>query len=125
MERLQYMPERLNPGVTLDVESGTFTIFGRSCPENAVEFYKPVLQWIDDYKENPLEKTVFEFKLQYYNTASSKVIYAILSKLDDIYENGHDVVIKWFYSPKDESLLDAAEDFSSLISVPMEIISTT
>ncbi len=122
MELLKYMPERLNPGVTLDVESGTFTIFGRSCPENAVEFYKPILQWLDDYKMNPLEKTIFEFRLEYYNTASSKVIYAILSKLDDIYENGHDVEVKWYYSPKDESLLDAAEDFSGLVEVPMEII---
>ncbi len=122
MEILKYLPDKMFPGVTLDPESNTFEIYGRSCPENAISFYKPILQWLDDYNENPSEQTVFVFRLEYYNTASSKVIYSILRKLEDLYELGNNVLIKWIYSPRDEALLDAAEDFRDLISVPMEII---
>ncbi len=125
MEILKYRPQKLHPGVTLDINSGTFEIYGRSCPENAILFYKPILEWLDEYKNHPLEKTVFEFRLKYYNTSSSKVFYAILSKLDGIYEKGYDVFVKWSYPAQDEALLDAAEDFRSLISVPMEITETS
>ncbi len=122
MEKLTFIAEKMHPGITLDAASETFVIYGKSCPENAVDFYKPVLQWLDEYKNNPLEKTVFEFNLQYYNTASSKVFYAILLKLENIHKEGSDVLIKWFYNKNDEMLIDAAQDFRELIDIPMELV---
>ena len=78
MKIVKYEPQGLKPGITLDIDNNIFEVYGKSCPENVVEFYQPLMDWLDEYKENALEKTVFEFRLQYYNTASSKVLFIII-----------------------------------------------
>ena len=62
------------PTIILDKESGIFEISGRSLPEDVTTFYEPVLNWLDEYQEEANPKTVFAFKLVYFNTASSKLI---------------------------------------------------
>ena len=42
------------PTVKFDSTEGVFEIKGRSIPENSVEFYKPLVDWLDSYKETPL-----------------------------------------------------------------------
>ncbi len=122
MRIIHYKPDGLKPGVTLDVDNNKFEISGKSCPENVVEYYQPILDWLDDYKEIALDKTVFEFRLQYYNTASSKVLFIIMQKLENIYETGKDILVKWYYPDDDEALEEAGEEYDDLIDVPFELI---
>jgi hypothetical protein len=37
------------PTVKFDASAGVFEIKGRSIPENSVEFYKPLVDWLDGY----------------------------------------------------------------------------
>jgi len=122
MRKIHLIPDVLKPGVILDIESNQFVISGKSCPENVVEFYQPVLDWLDEYKNNPLEETIFEFKLHYYNTASSKMLFIIMQKLESIEEKGHKVLIKWFYPEDDEALMEAGQEFDDLIDLNFTII---
>jgi len=122
MRIIHYKPDGLKPGVTLDVDNNKFLISGKSCPENVVEFYQPVLDWLDEYKTVALDKTVFEFRLQYYNTASSKVLFIIMQKLENVLETGKDVLVKWYYPEDDEALAEAGEEYDDLIDVPFELI---
>jgi len=122
MRIIHYKPDGLKPGVTLDLENNKFLISGKSCPENVVEFYQPVLDWLDEYKAVALDKTVFEFRLQYYNTASSKVLFIIMQKLENVFETGKDVLVKWYYPDDDEALAEAGEEYDDLIDVPFELI---
>jgi hypothetical protein len=108
------------PTVTLDRDNNIFEISGRSLPEDVVVFYKPILEWLDDYKNNPLEKTVFNFKLEYFNTASSKLLLDVLLKLEDISNDGHDVLVKWHYPDDDEDMEEAGEEYSDIVDVPFE-----
>ena len=108
------------PTVTLDKENNIFEISGRSLPEDVVVFYKPILEWLDEYKNDPLEKTVFNFKLEYFNTASSKLLLDVLLKLEDINNDGHDVVVKWHYPDDDEDMEEAGEEYSDIVDVPFE-----
>jgi hypothetical protein len=43
MKILSYQPQGYLPGIILDKESGKFEISGKTCPEDAIEFYDPVL----------------------------------------------------------------------------------
>ncbi len=122
MKVIQLHPDGLNPGITLNKITKQFEIYGKSCPEDAVGFYKPVLDWLDEYKNEALDKTIFEFRLNYYNTASSKVLYALLRKLEIIHESGKEVIIRWLYPEEDDLHREAAEEFSDLIDVPLEIV---
>ena len=60
------------PNVILDKENGLFEISGRSLPEDVTTFYEPILNWLDDYQEEANAKTVFSFKLVYFNAGKIK-----------------------------------------------------
>jgi hypothetical protein len=122
MRIIQYKPDGLKPGITLDIPAKRFEIYGRSCPENVVEFYQPILDWLDMYIENAVDETIFEFRLQYYNTASSKVLFIIMQKLEAVHQTGKNVKIKWYFPEDDEALQEAGEEYDDLIDVPFELI---
>jgi len=113
------------PTIILDKDSGIFEISGRSLPEDVTTFYEPVLSWLDEYQEEPNEKTVFAFKLVYFNTASSKLILDILMKLEEMHENGNQVLIKWFFPEDDEDMEEAGEEYADIVDVPFEQVSYT
>ncbi|MDT8401542.1 MAG: DUF1987 domain-containing protein [Bacteroidales bacterium] len=110
------------PTVKFDSGAGVFKLEGRSIPENSVEFYKPLVDWLDRYKESPLPKTTVEVKLEYFNTSSSKCILDVFKKLELIHKAKNDVEIKWYYEEDDEDMLEAGEDYESIIRVPFEMI---
>jgi hypothetical protein len=110
------------PSVHLDKDKGIFELSGRSLPEDVTMFYQQILDWIDAYVKEPNDRTEFNFKLEYFNTASSKVILDVLLKFEDIVENGKSVVIKWFYNEDEEDMLEAGEEYADIVSVPFEYV---
>ncbi|TRX71213.1 DUF1987 domain-containing protein [Carboxylicivirga sp. M1479] len=113
------------PNVILDKDNNKFEISGRSLPEDVNMFYEPILEWIDAYSEAPADKTEFHFKLEYFNTASSKVILDILLKFEEIVENDNEVVIKWHYHEEEEDMLEAGEEYADIVEIPFDYISYT
>ncbi|MGZ6520046.1 MAG: DUF1987 domain-containing protein [Bacteroidia bacterium] len=112
------------PVIKFDTDNNHFTITGRSLPEDVTEFYKPVFEWLREFSENATVSTVFKFKLEYFNTASSKIILDILMKLEDIHSQKNDVVsVEWFYSESDDDMLEAGEEYKELVEVPFNLIS--
>jgi hypothetical protein len=104
------------PKILLDKGNGIFEISGRSLPEDSAEFYQPVLDWISEYGNEPLPETIFTFKLEYFNTASSKLILDILTSLEDI----DGVKIHWYFYEDDEDMEEAGEEFSELVDLDFE-----
>lgn len=104
----------------LDFENQSLTISGRSLPENAPLFYDSIFEWVKEYldKANKLQETVFEFKLEYFNTSSSKVIYEMLKLLSQLPL----LEVRWHYETDDEDLLEAGEEFSELIPATFKFI---
>jgi hypothetical protein len=110
------------PSVILDKDNGIFEISGRSLPEDVNMFFEPIMDWIDEYAEEPLPVTVFDFKLEYFNTASSKVILDILLKFEEIIESGKEVLVKWHYHEDEEDMLEAGEEYADIVEIPFEYI---
>ena len=110
------------PTVNFDATTGKIEIKGRSIPENSIEFYKPLVDWLDEYGKNPLEKTLVNVQLEYFNTSSSKCILDVFKKLEAIHKSNHDVLINWYYEEDDEDMLEAGEDYESIIRVPFKMI---
>ena len=111
------------PKIHLDKQNNNFEIAGCSLPEDSNTFYSPVLEWLNAFESDPLSSFVFNFKLEYFNTSSSKVFLDILTILENIRKAGSDVNIKWFYDEDDEDMEMAGEEYDNLIDVPFELIS--
>lgn len=109
---------KLTPQVILDKSKGIFLIQGRSVPENAASFYEPIFEWLTDYINDPDQITIFAFDLEYFNSASSKVILHIIKMLETILNNGFDVRINWCYQEYDEDTLEAGQTYESLTDIP-------
>lgn len=107
------------PKIILDPVNGIYEISGRSLPEDCASFYKPILEYLSGI--TPSSKISFSFKLDYFNTASSKMILDILTRLEKIKEKGTDVVIVWYHTEDDEDMQEAGEEFSELVEIPFEI----
>ena len=104
------------PEILLDKSNDIFEISGRSLPEDAVEFFTPVLGWIEDYKKEPSGVTEFVFKLEYINTASSKLIQDVLFSLEKI--PGAKIV--WYHREGDEDMEEMGHDYSEIVDLPFE-----
>jgi len=114
-------PTADTPKIHFDATKGYFEIANLSLPEDAVEFYKPVMAWLNEYKENPNSLTVFNFNLEYFNTASSKQIIQILLLLENMHKTNK-VLIKWHYKDIDEDMQDLGEEYDDIIDVDFEMV---
>jgi SiaC family regulatory phosphoprotein len=111
------------PDVEFDGDKCILSLKGRSTPENSIEFYRPLMEWLDKFGESkPPQKTSLNIRLEYFNTSSSKCILDIFKKVNSLYKDGIDVVIKWYYEEEDEDMQEAGEDYSDLLDIPFEII---
>lgn len=110
------------PSVRLDGTTGIIEVKGRSIPENSVEFYKPLIDWLEKYGAAPCASTVVNIQLEYFNTSSSKCILDIFKKLELINKKGNPVEINWYYEEDDEDMFEAGEDYQSIISLNFKMI---
>ncbi|MFM8911607.1 MAG: DUF1987 domain-containing protein [Flammeovirgaceae bacterium] len=116
MEILNLKGTEDTPTIILDKKNGIFEISGRSLPEDSAEFYRPVIEWIKAYARNSNPSTDFTFKLEYFNTASSKLILDVLSALEEI----KGIKVSWYFHDDDEDMEEAGQEFSELVEVPFE-----
>ncbi len=110
------------PSVKFDAEKGVIEIKGRSIPENSIEFYKPLVDWLEKYANEPMDSTKVIVQLEYFNTSSSKCILDVFKKLETIHKSNKEVLINWYYEEDDEDMLEAGEDYESIIRVPFKMI---
>ena len=99
---------------------GELLLKGRSIPENSIEFYKPIVEWIDAYGQSVNNTTILSVQLEYFNTSSSKCILDVFKKLESL--AGTEVSVKWYYEEDDEDMLEAGEDYEAIIDLPFEMI---
>ncbi|MBN1112141.1 MAG: DUF1987 domain-containing protein [Bacteroidales bacterium] len=122
METLTINGTLKTPEILLNAEKGMLEFKGRSIPENSTEFYKPVFDWINEYSKKPKSTTSVKMHLEYFNTSSSKCILDIFKKLEKIKKAGNEVSINWYYDEDDEDMLEAGEDYESIIKIPFKMI---
>lgn len=109
------------PEVNLQMTEGFLELSGVSLPEDPDVFYDIILEKLEEYFESPAKKTICNFKFAYFNSASSKKIYDILSLIKDAMDEGHKIEINWLTFEEDEEMIEAGEEYADLAEVPINI----
>jgi O6-methylguanine-DNA--protein-cysteine methyltransferase len=122
MENIVIEGTSKTPQVEFKAETGEILIKGRSIPENSIEFYKPLIDWIDNYANGARDVTEVNIQLEYFNTSSSKCILDVFKRLELIRNSGKSVTVKWHYEVDDEDMLEAGEDYQAIIDLPFQMI---
>jgi hypothetical protein len=115
-------PGKATPEIVLLPATGELTISGHSVPENAFEFYSPLLRWLKKYVESQPRAITLNFRLDFFNTTSSKMFLEIIKCIEREITGQTKVLVKWFYEEQDEDLREAGENYAYLCKFPFELI---
>jgi hypothetical protein len=121
MDALHIEPSDDTPKIYFEPEIELYVIAGKSLPENAIDFYQPVFDWANKflYSNEAPANFILNFKLDYFNTASSKQIAKLLRILESC-PASENVLIKWYYDKEDTDMLKAGTRYSNLIKLKFE-----
>ncbi len=121
MEELRFAPEKTTPEIIL-LPEGSIKIRGRSIHENAAVFFAPVEEWILAYIRTPADITSVDISLEYFNSASAKIIISLLQKITYVSLKHKKFVINWYYEEGDDDILERGEYFASILGVHINFI---
>ncbi len=111
------------PMLDFDGDRGVFVISGVSNPENAADFYNPIIQWLEEFRQTGPKKLVVEVRLDYFSTSSSKMLLQVLRKFEAMKKDGTELKIVWIYFEDDEDLKEAGYQYAEIVSIPFEFVS--
>jgi len=104
------------------LEPGRIFIMGRSIPENPVEFYRPVLEWLSEYVVKYRGKSKIEIGFEYINTSSTKWIYTILKELSGLDELCNNARVTWYFEQGDDDMGELGFILRSLLECPFLVV---
>lgn len=110
------------PSVHMDVAQGIYRIQGVSMPENAREFYAPVIDWIRRAVPHMQNESVFSISLSYFNSSSMKAIYLALVEIGKDPSAGKGIRIEWHVEDDDDVMTEAGLTFSEMLGSPLVIV---
>jgi hypothetical protein len=124
MKVLKLSATKNSPEVILN-PAGFMKIKGRSIHENIIDFYKPVEEWVIEYIKVPADVTCLDINLEYFNSASAKVLIQLVQKISYVRLKNKKFIINWYYEEGDEDILERGEYFSSVLNIPFNFIRIT
>ena len=109
------------PEVKFSIDPISMSLSGRAIPENSIEFYKPLLDWVDQSIQSHDEVVCISVKLEYFNTSSSKCLMDLFKRIEKAAPMAS---VDWYYEEEDEDMLEAGEDYDAIIDIPFRLIAT-
>lgn len=109
--------------INFDKDSGILEMSGSSYPENALEFFGPITEWVKEYIQVIKKPITMSIRLNYLNTSSTKCILDIFEILDAYYKDNGQVLIKWHYAENDEDIRETGEELAEDFEFPIEFVS--
>ena len=135
MENYKVRATENTPEIDLNHTTHSLMFSGDSRPEDVQKFYTPVMKWLDEYSNylyflkdkssSPIEIKC-EFKFEYFNSSSAKYVMDIINKLAEIENIGNNIGLKvnWYYEEMDEDMLEAGQEFESMVNAEFNYIIT-
>jgi len=93
-------------GIEFLTSAGILRFSGDSYPENSSEFFEPLIRWVKRFVSIPHPKVRVEFKVNYFNTSSSKYLFLILSLLKNYQDLGNHVQFVWYVKSPDDEMIE-------------------
>ncbi|KPK80771.1 MAG: hypothetical protein AMS27_16175 [Bacteroides sp. SM23_62_1] len=122
MEILKIEGTLTTPTVNADFDKGVIEISGRSNPENSIEFFKPLMEWAEEYIKNPREKTTIHINMEHFNSSSSKCLLGFFKIFEPSHRAKKEILVYWHYEDDDDEMLEAGETYQVLTGLPFNMI---
>lgn len=114
-------PTNTTPSIKIDLDLPWIEILGRSTPEGALGFYKPVLNLLDSLKPKTTGLKV-DLRIEYFNTSSTKCLVLLFEKIKSKMADKSAATINWYFEEDDEDLEELGEDLQSQLELRFNMI---
>lgn len=121
MSALNIAATTSTPAVAWRPETGSLEISGESYPENALEFYEPILAAVAEHLSRPEAGLELEFNVRYLNTSSVKAVMDLLDLAEEAHQRGAGIAVVWLHDPDDDRAQEVAEEFREDLTLPFTI----
>lgn len=105
---------------TITLTADLIEFKGRFLPSNSRDFFVPITNWFTEYTQKPSKETIINFKLDYFNTSTSKKFLDLMMLLEET--KNTKTIINWYYNDGDEDILDAGKGYSELVNIEFNFI---
>lgn len=99
------------PFVLIDEEKNYMKFTGRSFQEGIIEFFEPIIKWLETYVTTDFETFTFDCGMDYFNSSTVKILSIILKMLDQCAGDGHRVIVNWITADDNDIIIECGEDF--------------
>jgi len=127
MDKIIIEPSKKTPKVIVEPDKYYIEMSGNSLPENVRDFFYPLIEQIKDvveeWKKQSPEKVIFSIKLNYFNSASAKFLYDMISTVVFLKDSNIPVNVDWYFEDGDYDLKEAGEELSEMMEYPFNYIS--
>ena len=110
------------PSVDFDIEKNVLRIAGPSFPENAPDFYNPIIAEVCNIDQQSPGQLVIELEFSIISSASKKMVYEMLVNLEKIFYLGKSMIIKWIYEGFDEDMVDEGLGYKANLKIDFELV---
>ena len=122
MNNLSLAATAATPCVEFNADTGILAISGESYPENAFEFFRPLLAWTAGFLKESTGSATAEIALSYLNTSSIKSVMDLLDLLEAAHREGRQVSVRWSYRKESDRALEMIEEFKEEVTLPFFIV---
>ena len=122
MNNLVLAATSATPAVDFNADTGVLAISGESYPENAFEFFRPLLAWTAAYLKESSGQATAEIALSYLNTSSIKSVMDLLDLFEAAHRDGRQVSVRWSYRKEHDRALEMIEEFKEEVTLPFFIV---
>jgi len=114
--------ENTLPYINFNEKSGTIFIEGRSIENSPERFYESFINYLKEFLlKHPMNLEI-TIDIDYFNTRSAGPLLHFFKLCQTIIDKGFKLKVNWLIDSDDDNMLDAAEDYSSILKLPFNII---
>lgn len=117
MRDLFIEPTRKTPEIKFNC-NGELFLTGISLPQNVIDFFLPIFNWLNELKSTSPNKITFTIDLVYLDTSSTKAILTMLKLLKEMVGVHGDLSVIWKYENGDADMLDQGEVLQRTTRIP-------
>jgi hypothetical protein len=113
--------ERTDRTPLVEFTHGKLRLWGTFVPENPLEFYLPLYDWVKEYSIAPAPVTIVEIGIIYTRQNPMNFLQKLLKELIELNDDDHLVTINWYYCMNSIDV-KAGEYISRKLSFPFNFI---
>ena len=109
-----------SPEVDFRFDEHLLSLKGEAYPENAAAFWGDIIATLRNYLNQPaaVETITVQVALAYFNSSSTKMLFALFGALNEKARSGTKVELNWYHDEEDDTIFEFGqelhEDFPEL-----------